>query len=35
MQIIALDRYDWGHLLPAIEKKEIANAIADNHPCKS
>jgi len=31
MQIITLDRYDWGHLLPAIEKKHIAEAIEDCH----
>lgn len=29
MQIIAIDRYDWGHLLPAIEKKHIAEAVKD------
>jgi hypothetical protein len=29
MQIITLDKYDWGHLLPAIEKKTIADAVQD------
>jgi|TARA_B100000073_G_C23659953_1_gene544136 hypothetical protein len=27
MQIIAIEKYDWGHALPDIEKPKIAKAI--------
>jgi len=27
MQIITLNKYDWGHCLPATEKSKIADAI--------
>lgn len=31
MQILVLKNYNWGHLLPMVEKTKLASALEDAH----